>query len=101
MEIETIEETEIAGYEGECAGCEMFGRISDLGLCEACSAKLERDLIRQREWAYGVTVHGQSDREREEVRRRIVREFGAGLELIEPTRPAKPGRKRRKGKKRK
>jgi len=34
-------------FEGECQGCDMITRVNDLGLCEECSGKLERDLIRQ------------------------------------------------------
>ena len=43
-----IEETEaeFGLYEGDCAGCEIISRVNQLGLCEGCSGKLERDLIR-------------------------------------------------------
>ncbi len=85
---------------GECAGCEIFGRINDLGLCEGCSGKLERDLIRNRDWAYSVTAYGLSHEQREDVRKQVVRKYGEGLELIAPSRPAKSNRKRRKGRKR-
>ncbi len=87
-------------YEGECAGCEILGRINDLGLCEGCSGKLERDLIRNRDWAYSVTAFGLSHEQREDVRKQVVRKYGEGLELIAPSRPAKSNRKRRKGRKR-
>jgi hypothetical protein len=39
-------------YEGECQGCDIFQALNDLGLCEECSRKLDRDLIRQRDWTY-------------------------------------------------
>ena len=94
-------ELEFGLHEGECAGCEAFRRIGDLGLCEDCSGKLERDLIRKRDWASSVTVYGLSDHEREDVRSQIVHIFGEGQELIDPIRPAKSDRKRRKGKRRK
>ena len=69
---------EFGSYDGECAGCEGYCRINDIGLCEGCSAKLERDLIRQRDWTYSMTAHGLSDKQRETVRRQIVRKYAAG-----------------------
>ena len=36
-------------WEGQCQVCDMWGRVDDLMLCEDCTAKLECDLIRQRE----------------------------------------------------
>jgi len=43
-------EDEVWGfYEGQCAGCDVYGPIDDVGLCRECAAKLDRDLIRQRE----------------------------------------------------
>jgi len=91
---------EFGSRDDQCAGCEAFGRIDDLGLCENCSTKLERDLIRERDWAYSVTAYGLNDEQREEVRRQIVGEFGEDLELIAPSRRVKPKRKRWKGRKR-
>ena len=88
-------------YEGECAGCEIIGRVNEMGLCEGCSGKLERDLIRNRDWAYGVSAFGSSHEQREDLRRQVVRKYGKGLELIAPSRQAKATRKRRKGQKRK
>ena len=84
----------------QCAGCEDFRRIDDLGLCEDCSKKLDRDLIRERDWACSVTAYGLNDEQREEVRRQVIGEFGEGLELVAPSRRAKPKRKRWKGRKR-
>ena len=89
-------EDEFMLHEGECVGCGVFHRINDLALCEVCGAKLERDLIRERDWAYSVTAYGLRDEDRESVRRRIVREFGEAPELIAPTRQVKLDRKRRR-----
>ena len=89
--------TEFGLHESECAGCGGICRVGDLGLCEDCSEKLERDLIRERDWAYCTTVYGMSDQQRENVRAQIVRKFGNALELIAPMGNAKPKRKRRKG----
>jgi len=51
-DIVTSEDDELNGFgfsEGECHGCDLFTRLNDLGLCEECAGKLERDLIRQRD----------------------------------------------------
>lgn len=85
-------------YEACCAGCDSFAAVNDLGLCEDCAGKLERDLIRQRDWDYSVRAFGLNDAQREALYRQVVRQFGAELELIAP--PKKQGAKR-KSKKRK
>ncbi len=88
--------TEFGQHEDECAGCEQFRRVNESGVCENCSQKLERDLIRNRDWAYSATAHGVSDERREDMRRQIVDKFGEGLELIAPSRSVELNRKRRK-----
>ena len=70
---------------GECASCDMFRPLDDQGLCPVCAAMLERDLIRQRDWEYSATAFLLSDEAREELRRKVVAEYGEGLELIDPT----------------
>ena len=57
---------------------------SDGSLCEECAGKLERDLIRQREWDYSASAFGLPPEAREELRRRVIAEFGDALELIAP-----------------
>ncbi len=94
-------ETEFGRHEDECAGCEQFRRVNDSVLCEDCSQKLERDLIRKRDWAYSATAHGMSDERREDMRRQIVDKFGEGPELIAPSRQVEVNRKRRKRRRRK
>lgn len=93
-------EHEFGLRDDQCAGCGVFRRIDDLGLCEDCSKKLDRDLIRERDWARSVTAYGLNDEQREEVRRQIVGEFGENLELMAPSRRLNPKRKRWKGRKR-
>jgi hypothetical protein len=69
----------------------MF-RPLDQGLCLVCAAMLERDtstssvqvLIRPRDWEYSATAFLLSDAAREELRCKIVAEYGEGLELIDP-----------------
>ena len=94
-------EYEFGMFEGDCLGCEVFGRVSDLGLCEDCSGKLERDLIRERDWPRSVTAYAMNEQQREELRRKVIRKFGKNLELIAPSRPSRPKRNRRKRRRRK
>jgi hypothetical protein len=53
-----------------------------MSLCEECAGKLERDLIRQREWDYSASAFGLPPEAREELRRLVIAEFGEALELI-------------------
>ncbi|MFQ5436897.1 MAG: hypothetical protein ACE5FD_18725 [Anaerolineae bacterium] len=69
---------------GECVSCDMFRPLDDLGLCLVCAAMLERDLIRQRDWEYAASTAFLSDEGREALRRKVVAEYGEGLELIDP-----------------
>jgi hypothetical protein len=85
-----------AGYDGECAGCEQFLIVNELGLCEDCSQKLEIDMVRNRDWAYSAIAFGASDEQREAIRKQIVDTYGEALELIVPSRPTKTKRTRRK-----
>ena len=48
-EFDDMDDDEFGRYEGECVGCDMYGRLNDMGLCEECAGKLERDLIGQRD----------------------------------------------------
>lgn len=77
-----------------CVGCDLPARTNDLGLCNSCYAKLERDLIRSRDWNYSGMAFGTPDSELENLRLRIIREYGSGYELIEP--PSKAELKARK-----
>lgn len=85
-------------YEGECQGCDIFTRVNDLGLCEECAGKLERDLIRQRDWDYSATAFGVPASKREELRRQVVARHGEKLELIAPSKGTQRKRKSRKRK---
>lgn len=86
------------GYEGQCLACDIWGHVDDLGLCDGCGAKLERDLIRQRDWDYSATAFGVSPDDREELRRRVIARFGADLELITPPEKQPPRRRRKRRK---
>lgn len=84
-------------HEGLCQVCDCFGQINDVGLCAECAGKLERDLTRQRDWDYSVSAYGMSSQQREELRGRVIAQFGESLELISPTKKAKKRRKSWKG----
>ena len=95
------ENSEFGLSEAECQGCDIFTRVNDLGLCEECASKLDRDLIRQRDWDYSVTAYIVPPDQREELRKKVIREYGKDLELIAPYEADKLNSKARKrGKKR-
>ncbi len=90
-------------YEGECQGCDIFTRVDDVGLCEKCAAKLDRDLVRQRDWKYSRLAYGVPSGKKEELRRKVIQKYGEDLELIaraEVKSPKSSYRRRRKGKQR-
>lgn len=69
-------------YEAECRGCDIYTQVDDLGLCEACAGKLDRDLIRQRDWDYSATAFVVPPDKREELRAKVIQKYGEDLELI-------------------
>jgi len=81
------------GHEGQCQACDLVGPVNDLSLCDECAAKLDRDLIRQRDWDYSVAAFGLSADDRERLRREIIAQFGAALELIASDLPQQKQRK--------
>lgn len=72
---------------GLCAVCALPLSLNELGLCERCAAKLERDLIRGREWDYSETAFLPTDEQLETLRERILREYGADNELVVHEKP--------------
>ncbi|MFH1323483.1 MAG: hypothetical protein ABIH80_06640 [Methanobacteriota archaeon] len=87
-------------YEGECQACDIIQPVNDLGLCEECNGKLERDMIRQRNWAYSALAFGCPEPKLEELRKEVIQQYGAKLELIAQTKgnQKKPKKKKRKKK---
>lgn len=71
----------------ECVGCDLPLPLNDLGLCAECAAKLERDLIRARDWEYTTTAFFLSAEQQEALRARIIREYGAKNELLVEEKP--------------
>lgn len=88
-------------FETDCQACGAFGAVGDLGLCAECSAKLDRDMIRQRAWEYSTTAFGVPAERYEQLRRATIAKFGAALELVVPDpeattrRGQRPRRRRR------
>jgi predicted amidophosphoribosyltransferase len=72
----------LEGIEAICQGCDSFASVDDLGLCAACAAKLDRDMIRQRYWDYSATAFLTPKDQYEELRAHIIKVHGAALELI-------------------
>jgi hypothetical protein len=71
-------------WDGQCQACDRYGPVNDMSLCEDCAGKFERDLIRLREWDYSASAFGLPAEAREELRRQVIAESGAALELIAP-----------------
>ena len=79
-----------------CRGCDLPLPLNDLGLCDDCYAKLERDLIRMRDWEYSAEAFGVPDEQLEALRDRVIRDYGAAYELLEQPHEYKPKNKRSK-----
>ena len=76
--------------------------LNDFGLCEGCAGKLERDLIRQREWDYSALAYGVPAENREALRNEIIGRYGGKLELISPKQePAGKRKSKKRGKRKK
>jgi rubredoxin len=92
---------ELFGFHstGECQGCDIMTSLNDLGLCDDCSEKLDRDLIRQRDWAYSALAFGVPSSQREELRHNVISQYGEKFELISPPKHPSPSTGKKKGKK--
>jgi len=78
-----MEDEETFGlWEGQCQACEMWGMVNDMMLCEECDAKIQRDLIRARDWDYVAAAFGLNDEGREHLRAEVIRLYGAENELM-------------------
>ena len=87
-------------YEGICQGCDAFVKVNDIGMCEDCDAKLDRDLIRKRDWEYSASAFGCPVDRREERREHIIARYGKALEILaaesSPTHKSRPNRNSRR-----
>lgn len=84
------EEYEDARFEYECQACDIRAPLDDLGLCDECGPKFERDMIRKRAWDYSVTAFGVPEEEREALRAHVIRHHGERLELLAPDDSPRP-----------
>lgn len=76
-------------WDGQCVACDRYGAIDDMQLCQTCAEKMERDLLRLRQWDYTATAFGLPPEAWERVRQAVIDEYGAELELLEPPKPDK------------
>ena len=71
-------------YEAECQACDVVGQVNDLMLCQNCAEKFDRDMIRQRDWAYSSDAFCLSTDGREKLYQQIISEYGKEYQLIAP-----------------
>ena len=88
-------------HEAECHGCDIWGPVDDVGFCDDCAGKLERDMIRQRAWAYSALAFGCPEDKLEDLRNEVIKTHGKRLELIAEEKPKKKRAKRNRKRKRK
>jgi predicted amidophosphoribosyltransferase len=78
-----------------CVGCDqVVAQRDDLGLCPACAAKLDRDMIRDRDWERSWTAWHTPADQRNALRATVVARYGARYELLAPPAPTRRRRKR-------
>lgn len=71
--------------DAQCYGCDRYLQVNDLNLCDECNGKLDRDLIRKRDWDYAASAFGLDPAKREELRRQVIARYGEKFELIAPS----------------
>ena len=77
-----VDEDSFGFWEYQCQACDRWGPVNDLMLCEECDAKIQRDLIRARDWEYVAAAFGLDDQSRERLRSEVIRQYGPKNELI-------------------
>ncbi len=102
-EIIHSEDDELFGFNstGECQACDTIKSLNDLGFCDECAEKLDRDLIRQRDWAYSTLAFGVPSSKHEELRQNVISQYGEKLELISPSESSSSSKKQKKKRKKK
>lgn len=103
MDTGSDHDEEFGLYQAQCAGCDLFTSVNEVGLCSSCAGTLERDMIRERQWAYSALAFGVPSDRLEQLRQLVTKQHGETLELIAPTgtkrstkndaNPASPGEK--------
>jgi hypothetical protein len=65
----------------DCIACELLTEVNELGFCEACFEKFERDLIRSRDDAL---ISQMTAKTFHTLRKEVIRVYGAEYELLSP-----------------
>lgn len=88
----------LCGSYGICNACDAATRVNDIGLCDDCDDKIDRDLIRTRDWDYSASAFGCPVNKRETLRKHVIAKYGEALELLAEEQPGKreQNKKRRK-----
>ena len=81
---EDVEQNGFGFYEAGCQGCGLFALHKDFGLCEEYTAKLDRNLIRHRDWDYSALAFEIPAEKREALCNEIIGRYGEKEELISP-----------------
>jgi hypothetical protein len=68
-----------------CYGCDRYLPVNDLNICDECNGKLDRDLIRKRDWDYTASAFGLDPSLHEDLRRQVIARYGEHHELIAPS----------------
>ena len=79
---EPLEPNAFSTTQAECYGCDLFTDVDDMMLCAECSSKLDRDMIRLRDWDRSITAWTTAKDKRESLRDDIIKRYGRPLELI-------------------
>jgi hypothetical protein len=95
---DTDQDLAFGDCEGMCQACDAWTALNDIGLCEECAAKVDRDMIRKRDWEYSAAAFGYPVDQREALRQHIIAQYGEPLEILaaEPTRATESRGRRRK-----
>ena len=68
--------------EGPCGVCGTDDPVDEMGFCETCADKFERDTLRLRRWKYSITAAYTPGEEYEDLRRDVIEQFGEELEIL-------------------
>ena len=69
-------------YEDHCRGCNNFSHLDDMGYCEKCGEKFERDMLRLRRWEFSLTASYIPKDEYENLRQDTIDQFGPEFEIL-------------------
>ncbi len=66
---------------GKCQACDTFTEVNDMSLCDDCDEKIQRDMIRDKEWDYVVEAFGLSNEGRDKLYQDTIKKHGRKKEL--------------------